>query len=163
MADLTYNIVEMNLTGAIDGVSINARAFSGGRAGSKQKGAVHPIKANNPFATGIKLDKSTDTSGGPLPMGQYSLRTHESRKNWIRLIPDSGNAMHGRDGFAIHGRGSRGSDGCVVPEDFNCVLQIHSLLKAREKASLSPPTLEVIATGDIDGILQNMSRWNSIA
>ena len=52
--DLVYNIVEELLTGSIDGVSITAQAVSGGRAGSKMKGVVNPLLANNPYATGVK-------------------------------------------------------------------------------------------------------------
>lgn len=73
--DLTYNVVEMTLQGSLDGVRIDARAVSGGRAGSKQKNVVHPMPANNPFATGIKLSK--DNPGGTLPLGAYALKTHE--------------------------------------------------------------------------------------
>ena len=113
MADLTYNVVEMTLAGSIDGRQFNATAYSGGRAGSKQANVVHPMLANNPFSTGVKLTK--DNPGGTLPLGTYELKTHESRKNWIRLNPTAGTSMKGRAGFAIHGRGQRGSDGCIVP------------------------------------------------
>ena len=161
MADLTYNVVEMTLSGSIDGKSFNATAFSGGRAGSKQAKVVHPILANNPYMSGVKLSK--DNPGGSLPMGQYELKTHEKRKNWIRLNPSAGTFMKGRDGFAIHGRGQRGSDGCIVPEAFNDVLSIHALCAAREKAGRPPPTLEVVAIGDLDHIEQRMANWASTA
>jgi hypothetical protein len=161
VADLTYNVVEMTLVGSIDGHAFNARAYSGGRAGSKQSGVVHPMLANNPFATGVKLTK--DNPGGTLPLGTYALKTHESRKNWIRLNPVSGTNMKGRAGFAIHGRGQRGSDGCIVPQDFDNVLNIHALLKTREKAGRAAPTLEVVAIGDIDLIQERMQTWASTA
>lgn len=156
MADLTYNILEHSLTGAIDGTRINAKAVSGGRAGSKTDGAVNPLLANNPYLTGVKL--SGGTPGGTLPQGTYTLRTHEKRKNWIRLVPRSG-AMHGRAGFAIHGRGKRGSDGCIVPWDFHNVLLLYKLTKAREAEGASAPTLEVIAVGDADAPIRLMDRW----
>ena len=111
--DLVYNIVEELLTGSIDGVSITAQVVSGGRAGSKMKGVVNPLLANNPYATGVK--KKGTTPGGPTIMGKYHLKTHESKQKWIRLVPFAENVMHGRAGFAIHGRGNRGSDGCIVP------------------------------------------------
>ncbi|HEX8240418.1 MAG TPA: tlde1 domain-containing protein [Allosphingosinicella sp.] len=157
MADLTYNIVEMTLTGTLDGTDFNARAYSGGRAGSKQDKVVHPILANNPFGMSIKT--KGNYAGGPLPLGTYTMKTHESRKNWIRLNPVDPSKMLGRDGFAIHGRGPRGSDGCIVPQDFDNVLTLHALLKAREKASRPAPLLEVIATGDIDFIEKRMRDW----
>jgi len=161
MADLTYNIVDMSLSGNLSGRAFNAVAYSGGRAGSKQEKAVHPILANNPFGTGMKL--SDKTPGGSLPLGLYELRTHETRKNWVRLNPVAGTNMRGRAGFAIHGRGDRGSDGCIVPNDFENVLQIYTLLKTREKAGVAAPTLQVIAVGDIESIEKRMSMWVSTA
>ncbi len=161
MHDLTYNVVEMRLTGSIDGYNIDATAYSGGRAGSKQRGVVHPILANNPFATGVKLTK--DNPGGTLPLGTYQLKTHEKRKNWIRLNPVTGTNLKGRAGFAIHGRGARGSDGCIVPEDFHAVLSIHALLQTRERAGRPAPTLEVVAIGDIDMIEKTMRNWANTA
>jgi hypothetical protein len=71
--------------------------------------------------------------------------------------------MKGRAGFAIHGRGQRGSDGCIVPQDFDNVLNIHALLKTREKAGRAAPTLDVVAIGDIDMIQQRMQTWASTA
>jgi len=157
MADLTYNVVEMTLTGSIDGHSVNDTAWSGGRAGSKQSGVVHPMLANNPFLTGVKLSKQNP--GGTLPLGTYELKTHEKRKNWIRLNPVSQDGMKGRSGFAIHGRGPRGSDGCIVPHDFHSVLSIYALVQLREKAGRPAPTLEVVAIGDIEMIEQRMQTW----
>ena len=146
--DLVYNIVEGLLSGRIDGVVITAGAGSGGRAGSKTRGAVSYFLANNPYMTGVK--KSGARPGGPLPMVRYRLRIHESRENWIRLVPfaDDSRAMKNRDGFAIHGRGKWGSDGCIVPTDFNVVLELHRLVSAREKAGKPAPTLAVVAIGD---------------
>ena len=87
----------------------------------------------------------------PLPMVTYYLKTHESRPSWIRLIPLANKAaMKGRDGFAIHGRGKRGSDGCIVPTDFNVVQLLYKLVKAREDAGKPAPTLSVVAVGDLE-------------
>jgi hypothetical protein len=148
-SDLVYNIVEQSLVGNVDGKWINARAVSGGRAGSKTHGVVEFMRANNPYATGVK--KSSTVAGGPLPMVTYYLKTHESRPSWIRLIPLANNAaMRGRDGFAIHGRGKRGSDGCIVPTDFNVVQLLYKLVKAREDAGKPAPTLAVVAIGDLE-------------
>ncbi|MYZ49937.1 DUF2778 domain-containing protein [Propylenella binzhouense] len=145
--DLVFNIVEQRLTGRIDEVHIEAQAVSGGRAGSKAKGAVNQVLANNPYLTGVK--KSDKTPGGAIPMRSFELRTHENRKNWIRLVPLKGENLGGRDGFAIHGRGQRGSDGCIVPTDFHNVLLIYKLVKAREDANKPAPTLAVVAIGDL--------------
>jgi len=148
--DLVYNIVEGVLSGAIDGTSICAQAGAGGRAGTKTKGAVNMFLANNPYATHVK--KKAGGVGGPLPMARYHLRTHESKKDQIRLVPfpEDAEALGDRDGFLIHGRGPRGSDGCIVPTDFNVVQLIHKLVKARESAKKPAPTLAVVAVGDFE-------------
>ena len=146
--DLVYNVVEQTLTGKIDDTTINARAVSGGRAGSKKKGVVIMFLANNPYSTGVK--KTRKNPGGTIPMRRFVLKTHESRKNWIRLNPMEGEDLGGRAGFAIHGRGQWGSDGCIVPMDFHNVLTIYALVKAREDAGRPAPTLAVIAVGDLD-------------
>ena len=148
--DLLYNIVEESLTGSINSVSICAQAGSGGRAGSKTKGAVNAFLANNPYATGVK--KNSKHPGGPLPRARYSLSTHEKHPFWIRLTPlaEDGALLRGRDGFAIHGRGPWGSDGCIVPSDFGVVKLIYSLVQATEKAGKPAPTLEVMSVGVFD-------------
>jgi hypothetical protein len=161
-ADLTYNIIEAHLTGRVDGVRINARALSGGRAGSKLTGVQQYFLANNPFATKIKLQEGVPGSaGGTLPMGRYRLHLHESRKNWIRLIPAPGTQMHGRSGFAIHGRGTRGSDGCIVPTDFPVVQHLCKLVEARQRTGKPEIELTVVAVGtDVD---RKLREWTHTA
>lgn len=144
--DLTYNIIEQRLYGRIGTGSIDARAVSGGRAGSKTSGVVNEFLANNPYGTTIK--KAGNFPGGAIPTAKYYLKTHETRPNWIRLLPMPGEGLHGRDGFAIHGRGQRGSDGCIVPMDFHNVVLIHKLVRNLELAGKPPPTLAVVAIGD---------------
>jgi hypothetical protein len=148
--DLVYNIVEQMLSGRLDGVTITAHAGSGGRAGSKTKGAENIFLANNPYATRVK--KKGTRPGGPLPLARYYLRTHESKNKWIRLLPFASDAklLRNRDGFAIHGRGKWGSDGCIVPTDFNIVKVLYELVEAREKAQKPAPTLAVVAVGDFE-------------
>lgn len=141
--NLVYDILNCTLSGEIDGSHITAHAVSGGRAGSKTPGAVEPALSNNPFMTHVK--KSAAGPGGPLPINTYYLRTHESRKNWIRLEPMEAKRMGARAGMAIHGRGKRGSDGCIVPTDFNVVLYLYSLIRRREEERRPPPTLEVVS------------------
>ena len=159
--DLVYNIVEQVLVGSLDGTPISAHVVSGGRAGSKTPGAENPFLANNPYATSVK--KTARTPGGPLILGVYTLRTHESTPAWIRLVPRPGNSMKGRDGFAIHGRGPRGSDGCIVPTDFAAVKLLYSLVKAREGKGGPAPTLAVVAIGDLDVIEKRLDRLNRTA
>lgn len=146
--DLIYNIAEQTLSGEIDGVFISARAGSGGRAGSKTPNALNNWLANNPFATRVK--KTDRYPGGPLPMGTYRVVLHEVRKNWLRLEPLDSTPMFTRDGMAIHGRGSRGSDGCIVPTDFNVVLQLCKLVKARQDAGGEAVLLEAVAIGHFE-------------
>lgn len=159
--DLTFNILEQRLSGAIDGYIISASAVSGGRAGSKTKGAVNSLLANNPYLTGVKLTK--DTPGGALPIGRYYLKTHEKKENWIRVLPIGTQGNKKRDGFAIHGRGRRGSDGCIVPMDFHNVQLIAKLCKAREIAGGLAPTIAVVAIGDADEPLNRIKLWRTIA
>jgi hypothetical protein len=150
-AELTYNIASGQLTGRIDGVSISASAGSGGRSGTKTAGALNWWLANNPLATGVKLSSDKSRPGGPLPLGEYKVVLHESRQNWLRLVPLDEAAMHGRSGMAIHGRGPRGSDGCIVPTDFAVVTQLCRLIRNRNSAGGANVVLEVVAIGqDLD-------------
>ena len=91
------------------------------------------------------------------------MMTHENKPNWIRLLPFPENAMEDRDGFAIHGRGTRGSDGCIVPTDFNVVQTLYRLVQAREKGGKPVPTLAVIALGDINFWEKKMEQYGSTA
>ena len=148
MADLTYNIESRLLTSKIENAHISAYAGSGGRAGSKVRGAENWWLANNSLATHIGGAKSTGTHFfGPIPRGLYTLRLHESETNWIRLLPDKGNVMYGRSAFLIHGRGKTGSHGCLVPTDFNVVKHLCKLVTEREKAGKPLVSLEVVSIG----------------
>lgn len=151
LPELTYNIASGILSGSVDGHSISASAGSGGRAGTKTAGALEWWLANNPFATSVKLPGDKSHSGGPLPIGLYRLALHETTKNWLRLIPENPMQMQNRDGMAIHGRGKRGSDGCIVPTDFKVVTQLCMLVKKRKEAGGRAVRLKVLAQGqDLD-------------
>jgi hypothetical protein len=148
MADLEYNIEDRRLVGRIGKANISACAGSGGRAASKVKGAENWLLANNSFATHVGGKASAGTHHyGPIPRGLYTLKLHESRKNWIRLIPGKDNVMHERAGFAIHGQGKVGSHGCLVPTDFNVVLLLCKLVKQQGEDGNSPITLQVVSRG----------------
>jgi hypothetical protein len=149
--ELIYNIASGLLVGRIGNTSISASAGSGGRAGSRTAGALNWWLANNPFATGVKLGTDKSHPGGPLPLGKYRIVPHEKRKEMLRLLPFDPRQMHGRDGMLIHGRGSRGSDGCIVPTDFAVVQLLCSLIRARQEAGQPAVVLQVIAQGqDLD-------------
>lgn len=164
MADILYNIATGRLSGKVGDYSFVGFAWSGGRGGSKTVGAVHPTILNNPFLTSLKLKGDgidNPNYAGPLPMGTYVLRNHESKPNWIRLLPTNPTAMHGRDGFAIHGRGLRGSDGCIVPEDFRIVQELYRCVNEYFKLGRSIQ-LEVIAVGDLDVFLKRIELQGRI-
>ena len=84
---LTFNMAEARLTGEIvvndRREYFNACAGSGGRAGSTTPGAVNADLMNNPFATRVKGIESGGhivKIGGPLPLGIYRMKTHETRQ-----------------------------------------------------------------------------------
>jgi hypothetical protein len=171
MVDLHYNIATCRLRGNLAGITINVYAVSGGRAGTKTLGAENWWLSNNVFATHVKLnDHNADSVGGPLPQGLYKLSLHESKPNWIRLTPSHLGNMHGRNtvlprkesvgiaiqpatnsygraGFAIHGAGPRGSDGCIVIPDFSVLQQLCSLVENRQDNGGLPFVLKVYAEG----------------
>jgi len=146
--NLIYNIETGLLKGRIGNNEISAYAGSGGRAGSKKEGVVNPLLANNSLATHVGGPKNTGTHlFGPIPQGIYTLKLHESRSNWIRLNPAKGTYMHGRAGFAIHGRGQTGSHGCIVPSDFSVVQRLCKIVKDNDEVGNPAITLKVIAQG----------------
>jgi hypothetical protein len=150
-ADLTYNIASGVLNGCIDGTSVSAQAGSGGRAGTKTPGALNWWLANNPLATRVKLPDNRSHPGGPLPMGRYRVVPHERKPATLRLLPFEPLQMQGRDGMLIHGRGKRGSDGCIVPTDFAIVQLLCSLVSKRQAHGGPVVVLEVVAVGqDLD-------------
>lgn len=141
---LTYNIAEEHLVGYFAGVRIDCAAGSGGRAGSKAAGAGNWWLQNNPLATQVHAGAH---GFGPLPQGLYHMEPHETHKAMVRLDPFPANAMHGRSGFLIHGRGSIGSHGCIVPYNFGEVVKVCSAVQRWIKANDSKPVLRVIAVG----------------
>ena len=144
MADLIYNIEEERLRGTLGTLRIDTHAGSGGRAGSKQV-SRNLFLTNNSYATHIGGRSSRGTHNyGPIPRGFYTLREHESRTNWTRLIADEDNVMFSRDGFAIHGRGNVGSHGCIVPDDFQVIKNMIRALRANPSRQYK---LEVISIG----------------
>jgi hypothetical protein len=162
-SDLTYNIASQRLYGIVDNETIDAIAYSGGRGGTKIPHAHNGIIMNNPFLTGVKLDENNKNSmGGPLPMGYYILQPHEYKINWIRLNPCSGNFMNKRNGFAIHGRGQRGSDGCIVPKDFSIVQKLYKISKEKLIGNKAPLLLRVYAVGDMDYFEKLINYNNAI-
>jgi hypothetical protein len=55
MADIIFNIASGKSSDKVGAYAFEINAFSGGRGGSKTKGAVHPAIVNNPLLTHMKL------------------------------------------------------------------------------------------------------------
>jgi hypothetical protein len=116
-ASLTYYIFEGVLVGTIGGNYIHEFALSGGGGGSTQN--TPSGSANNPYSEGLKTSGKglRHQHGGPIPPGRYIIHqpTEHAHLGLSAYLEPAGGNMMGRDGFFIHGRGSHGSDGCVVP------------------------------------------------
>jgi hypothetical protein len=116
---LNYYIFEGILVGSANSQSFHLSAASGGGGGSKKK----PVDFGGgyyPYLTGQKTTGSgaAHQHGGPIPIGKYSISkpVHHAHLGLSAfLVPAAGNDMLRRGGFFIHGRGSHGSDGCIVP------------------------------------------------
>lgn len=146
--ELVFNLVETTLRGTIDGQRIEARAGSGGRAGSTTPGAASYALANNPLATHIGGAQSAGTHNyGPIPQGRYTLWPHETNLHKIRLQPSAGTPTNGRDALEIHKPGPIGSHGCIVPSDGHVVDAIARLVRKRTENEEMPVLLQVIAVG----------------
>jgi len=155
-AELEYNVASMRLKGNIDGFLIDTLAYSGGRGGTKTAGAANERIINNPLLSSLKYTKGVKGSiGGPLPSGLYKLMLH-SKVNEVKLIPVSVVNNYGRGEFLIHGRGKIGSQGCIVPQNFNIVQKIYNSVKERQGKNKTPIMIRVYATGDIDYYLRKI-------
>ena len=129
---LTYYIFEGLLVGFAGGKLVHIPALSGGRGGTTTKGAETDA-VNNPYMTGLtttthfekgkEVHSATDTHGGPIPPGEYRIAKpgiyktksgHEFMAAQLTATHPIPGKKH-RDGFLIHGAGSHGSDGCIVP------------------------------------------------
>ena len=145
MADMMYMIKDQILVGTVNGIHFQMNAVSGGRAGSKVPRAVNADVANNPYRTDQKLNKRKRIVGGPLPCGLYQMEADTKKKSaWIKLIPNSSNVMVSRNSFAIHGRGKRGSDGCIVPIVYSEIVNLRNAVQQNGGG-----TLEVVGGLDI--------------
>lgn len=86
---------------------------------------------DNPAAQDVK-GKNGKPDAGPIPQGFYDIgprfnykkdaaHPHGTGPDSIRLTPDKGNQMFGRDGFLMHGDNSKhdhsASLGCVIAPD----------------------------------------------
>jgi hypothetical protein len=128
---LIYDIANERLYGRIGNQDMALWARSGGGRASK----VHP--EGKPGQSGLaswdtqrKEDDTRGIRGGPLPTGMYvvqkpamhpdlklSAYLEQTLTSMIYANPSApvGISVTKRDGFYIHGRGPKGSDGCIVP------------------------------------------------
>jgi hypothetical protein len=144
---MMYLIKERLLFGDVGGEHFSMTAVSGGRAGSKEGGVVDHSVANNPYCTGQKLNNSRGIVGGPIPCGTYVMEIDTTKKSkWIRLVPHSSNFMGSRGGFAIHGKGLRGSDGCIVPLVYVDLVKLWHAVKQNNGVELE------VAGGDLSTV-----------
>lgn len=118
-ADLTYDVPRERLFGAIDGVSVDLRAVSGGHRGA--------LDAARWQTTADSWDRTR--VGGPTPAGRYTLHwlgdyTSPTGKRFglcCFLHPDPETkdriVATGRiwNDFLLHKPGRIGSEGCVIP------------------------------------------------
>ncbi|MBX7222648.1 MAG: DUF2778 domain-containing protein [Blastocatellia bacterium] len=130
-ASFDYLVKERLFVGIAGNERFVVKAFSGGGGGSTHSAVPDPILVNNPAMTSNKLGTNQiHPRGGPLPAGTYSIMAptrHPHLGLSSYLDPSPANHMFGRSGFFIHGRGPKGSDGCIVPE---LSVDFHRLMKA---------------------------------
>jgi hypothetical protein len=116
---LSYFIFEGVLTGVFGKDQIYLTAWSGGVGGSRK---LKPTDdANNPYSYGVKevSDPKNATRGGPIPPGPYRILPpgHQVHLGLCARLEPQFTAPNHRGGFAIHGQGPKGSDGCIVIPD----------------------------------------------
>ena len=151
---LTYDITNERLFGTIGNEHISIWARSGGGRGSK----VHP--EGQPGQEGLaswntQRKEAGTTRGGPIPSGFYTVQPPANHHTlgrasyleqtvtsllYANLSAAAGVSATDRDGFYIHGRGRKGSDGCIVPmEDFAHLMDL--------LATSAPLMLHVVSAG----------------
>ena len=126
---LKYSIRDEMLYGSVADESFSMKAFSGGGRGSTAGMELHDLKhwSTNKKAPPAFTQRSR---GGPLPVGMYLVKYYgfhdhlgrcailmQTLSSLLHADPwsDVGVSVTDRSGFYIHGRGPKGSDGCIVP------------------------------------------------
>ena len=145
---LTYDIANELLSGNVGKHKFYTRAFSGGGRGRKPKYGSGEDTLRSHLSTTV-ANEENGLRGGPLPPGDYVctyVAHHHIFHECIHLrITNSARYInsafarfpiwHGRpqDGdFYIHGRGKKGSDGCIVPA---LPSELHRLTRSIKEAS----------------------------
>lgn len=154
---LRYSISSEILYGTVGGETFSLKAYSGGGRGSTTGMERTDLRH---WSTGKKAPSqfSQRNRGGPLPTGHYLVSyygQHEHLGRCAELFQTLTSLLHAdpfsaigmsvtdRGGFFIHGRGPRGSDGCIVPDK---ATDLKDLLDAIQKQK-SPVLLTVFSEG----------------
>ena len=121
---LTYDLAAARLFGTVGGQHFSMDAVSGGGRG-RVKGK--PDSSFGSHLSTTQEDAKANVRGGPLPSGEYAceyLQNHPPFHECIHLRPLTSTqhllltrvgGHRGLNSFYIHGRGPKGSDGCIVP------------------------------------------------
>lgn len=136
--DFVYYVWSETLVGSLEGKSFCVRAVSGGGRG---RTAGEPEKSFASFSPHVGTDNVTGTRGGTLPPGLWRVELPSEYvgsmgKPAAKLTPisnqvsDYATREYTFAPFLIHGRGEKGSDGCLVIEKTERKI----LLDAVEKA-----------------------------
>jgi hypothetical protein len=111
---LIYDSGHEMLHGTVGTTQFSFRAYSGGGRGSVNK----PAGVATVSSWSFRIKEHGNVRGGPLPPGNYKCvyySNHPKFHECISLNPIDVADLANRDGFFIHGRGPKGSDGCIVP------------------------------------------------
>jgi hypothetical protein len=123
---LTYDIAAERLFGSVGRQYFDMRAVSGGGRGRKIGLPSHSLSS---YLSTTGENSPKGERGGPLPGGDYKceyLPNHPPFHECIHLrlltshqhlVLSKVGGHRGLDSFYIHGRGPKGSDGCIVPLD----------------------------------------------
>lgn len=170
---LQYSIMNESLYGKVGDTAFAMKAFSGGGRGSTAGMERHDLRHWS-IAKKAPASFQERNRGGPIPTGMYLVwyiashphygecaRLDATLSAMIQHDAESpiGFSVTDRDGFMIHGRGPKGSDGCIVPAS---APQLHALLAAIRGAA-SPVTLLVHSPGMNADRLDAQAAWGHTA
>jgi len=146
---LIYDIQSELLHGEVGGQNFRMHAVSGGGRGSKIQPEGDGLLRRWSFGT--KENEKSSIRGGILPPGPYVCRYRANHPIFHECIfleqtvasllvadPSSptGVRLHNREGFYIHARGPKGSDGCIVVFDEAGRLRLNRAIRINVGATL---------------------------
>jgi hypothetical protein len=170
---LKYSIRDELLYGTVSNISFSMKAYSGGGRGSTA-GAERADLAHWNTAKRAPGSYDEKNRGGPIPLGiyvasYYGVHPHLGRCAELTQTLSSllqrdyesatGLRVTDRDGFFIHGRGPKGSDGCIVPSTKD---ELKALLDAIQ-AVAGPVVILVHSEGMDSEMLELAKRHGNAA